>query len=309
MLLILWFHTEVYYTGRDIISYNLYVCNALTVFYFISGYLFFNEKLFSWKHKLHSIYKGLILPYFFFTLLLALPKSLVRDVSLTDIFIDIIIGKGSWFVASLIVCELVMIILGLLKRKSVIYITQIACLLLAYLLIDTNFSIYQNYWNVHSALIGMFFLCLGYEYRVFEKQLECLHHFWVFILVLLLFIATKVYVIWSGASLIVSPVIISSFPLFIADSILGILLLITLFRKIPNISWLNWTGKHSLVYYFFCGAVPTVVALGLNIIHLPFIESQYYRMFIAFLLVYALSSGLVWISYEYLPMLKRKKLT
>lgn len=51
MMAILWFHTEVYYAGSDVIPYVLYVDNVLAVFFFISGYLFKNSKPFDPKKK------------------------------------------------------------------------------------------------------------------------------------------------------------------------------------------------------------------------------------------------------------------
>ena len=47
MLAILLDHTELYYTGGNIIDYNFYVVNALVVFFFLSGYLFFKNEAFS----------------------------------------------------------------------------------------------------------------------------------------------------------------------------------------------------------------------------------------------------------------------
>ena len=39
MLAILLDHTEIYYTGENVIDYNLYVANVLIVFFMLSGYL------------------------------------------------------------------------------------------------------------------------------------------------------------------------------------------------------------------------------------------------------------------------------
>lgn len=52
ILAILLDHTELYATGRNIIPYSLYVVNALTLFFFISGYLFYSQNGFNWRRKL-----------------------------------------------------------------------------------------------------------------------------------------------------------------------------------------------------------------------------------------------------------------
>lgn len=41
MLAILLDHTEIYYTGENVIDYNLYVANVLIVFFILSGYLMY----------------------------------------------------------------------------------------------------------------------------------------------------------------------------------------------------------------------------------------------------------------------------
>ena len=43
MLAILLDHTEIYYTGENVIDYNLYVANVLIVFFILSGYLMYRE--------------------------------------------------------------------------------------------------------------------------------------------------------------------------------------------------------------------------------------------------------------------------
>lgn len=300
MLMILWFHTEMYYAGRDVLPYNLYVANALTTFYFISGYLFYAEKKFSWNRKLHSIFRGIVLPYFFFTIILAIPKALMNDLPIHQVLLKILLGNGSWFVSSLIVAEIAFTFVLIIKSKCIIYIVQITCLFLAYLLTDTNISMRHNYWNFHNALIGMFFLCLGYEYHQHEKCFQIFHRLSQLLLLLIAFITIKIYVIYSGTSLLVEPVNISNYPLFFVDTIIGILLFIAIAKRLSHLPWLIWTGRHSLVYYFFCGAVPMTVAKGLTLLHIPY-NNHYYLIPIAFVLVYIITTAITWLAYHYLP--------
>lgn len=68
MLAILLFHTEVYYGGKDIIPYSLYVEDVLATFFILSGYLFLSrEKSLNLKHKLHSVARFIVVSYLFFT--------------------------------------------------------------------------------------------------------------------------------------------------------------------------------------------------------------------------------------------------
>ncbi len=66
MLAILLDHTEIYYTGINIIDYNAYVVNALTIFFMLSGYLMYKETGFDIRKKMKSIAQTLLLPYFIF---------------------------------------------------------------------------------------------------------------------------------------------------------------------------------------------------------------------------------------------------
>ncbi len=52
MMAILWDHTEIYMSGRNIIPYSIYVTDALVVFFFLSGYLMFKANGFDIKHKI-----------------------------------------------------------------------------------------------------------------------------------------------------------------------------------------------------------------------------------------------------------------
>ena len=110
---ILLFHSEKYYAGEEIIPYPLYVDNAVVVFFFISGYLFYHpEKPFSLRHKLVSVAKGMVVPYFLFTTVIAFPKALVHDdTSLSDTLSLILTGHASWFIAALITAELIFCLL------------------------------------------------------------------------------------------------------------------------------------------------------------------------------------------------------
>lgn len=105
MLAILLDHTEIYYTGGNIIDYNLYVANVLVVFFFLSGYLFHKDSGFSLRSKLISIGRGILMPYFIFTCTLAVPKALAHGSDIANTFLTVLTGEASWFIAALAVAE------------------------------------------------------------------------------------------------------------------------------------------------------------------------------------------------------------
>ena len=103
MIAILLDHTEIYYTGINIIDYNVYVVNALTIFFMLSGYLMYKETGFDIRKKMKSIAQTLLLPYFIFSALISLPKNLVHgnEINIMNICEQIILGQASWFIAAL----------------------------------------------------------------------------------------------------------------------------------------------------------------------------------------------------------------
>ena len=296
--LILWFHTEIYCTGADVVPYDLYVADALCTFYFLSGYLFYNGCLFSLKRKMQSILRSIVVPYFFFTLLLCLPKALFHDISPYSLLLQIVKGNGSWFVSSLITAEVVFSCALWLKKAWVIHMLAAIALTIAMLLTGTDLSAHHNYWNFHNALIGLVFICLGYEYHRHEERFQFLHRTSSLMILLFVFVIIKIYILKSGTSLLIEPVAISNYAVFMLNMLCTLPLAVGLAQRLPAARWLQWTGQRTLVYYFFCGAIPAAVSMFFTI---P--AGQYYLIVIAFIIVYFITSAIVWIFYRYLPFL------
>ena len=94
MIAILLYHTEFYYTGKVLINYSLYVTNVLILFFFVSGYLMYKTD-FDIGKKIKSIFKGLLIPYFCFTTIIAIPKSLAHgtEIEIGSILFQIFLEK------------------------------------------------------------------------------------------------------------------------------------------------------------------------------------------------------------------------
>lgn len=304
MMAILLFHTEVYCTGQGIIPYHLYVTNALIAFFFVSGYLFLSpDKVFSFRRKIATILRKLIIPYFIFTLVLAIPKALVHDdMSFTDVLVSILTGKASWFVATLIIAEIVFaVILHYLQHKEriVFILSTLPYLLIAaaYHFLSTETFASYNLWCWQNALLILPFIYMGYYFRnncqLFEKLTSRK-------VILLLFITVVILKYWeyqNNLFLTMEPIIVSSFFILLLDGVITTLLLVSICKIIPNLLPVTWTGSHSLVYYFFCGAVPTAVSMGLNRIGFVY-NGQYWYIIVAFLLVYLISTLITWVIYR-----------
>src|SRR5574344_1793157 len=163
MLAILLDHTEIYYTDGNIVPYSLYVLNALIIFFAISGYLMFKHEGFALHKKVKSIVHTLIIPYFIYATIIALPKTVVHGNSIDRISMaqDIVMGNASWFVTALVIAEL---IFGLVLWWShggirIIMITSVGCFF------TSTFTVPGNPdfpWNIPNALQAQLFLCGGY---------------------------------------------------------------------------------------------------------------------------------------------------
>ena len=163
---------------------------------------------------------------------------------------------------------------------------------------------HHNYWNFHNAFIGLIFMYLGYEYHQHENRLHILNRLSL-LLLLLNIILIKIYVLRSGISLLIEPVMVNNYPVFLLDTICSILLAVGLFKRLPSIHWLQWIGRHSLVYYFFCGAVPMLVTKLLSMVHFPY--HSYWQIPVVFVFICLIASAIVWISYRFLPFLNHRR--
>ncbi len=299
------------------------------MFFFLSGYLFLKEhQTFNLRRKLISIIRYLLLPYFIFTLIFAFPKAVVHDADIADTFMKILTGDASWFVSTLIVTEfLFSFILWKTKGKTIPLSIVCISLFIVSFVFNNKYHIIStenipNQWNWQSALFILIFLYLGYIYHKYEKYFH-LNTLLYIIPLIILFIIIKIYIYGDNEyQMNMVPFIISNIPLFLSDCILSIIILIQIAKGygFPNIArqpveWrlkviktINWTGSHSLVYYFICGGIPVIVGKIFNII-IPY-NGNYLLIVLAFIIVYALTTAITWIIYRYFPFIvgKSKKL-
>jgi fucose 4-O-acetylase-like acetyltransferase len=306
MMAILWFHTEVYYTDTIITPYAMYVGDVLAVFFFLSGYLMYSDKAFIVRHKLYRILRSLIIPYFFFATIIAFPKSWIHQQQIDIISITkyILLGKASWFIAALIVAQLLFTFsIAIFKHRYVLIILAFITLFLSSY-IGNGFNpadYYNSYdaWYINEAMLGYSIMVLGYIYHQHEERVNKINNLTIITTLLLSVIFIKLYILKTDAQLIFGPIIVSNYLLFIGDIILTTLLLVYFFRLLPTVKLIQWTGRHSLVYYFICGAVPLIVSKIFHII--GFYSNSYFVIFLVFVVVYLFATIITWMIYKYLP--------
>ena len=302
MMLILVFHTEVYYKEYDVTPYYIYVTNAIILFYFISGYLFYRPESFSLKKKLIAIARSLLFPYFIFTSLIAVPKLLVRQeaINLQEIVINIITGRASWFIAALIVGELFFALLLTKTRGKITWLLTdaIACLIIYYVIPFNQ----HNYWQWQDALLAVTFLSAGYIYHQYDNHFNTINKPLYLLIFLLILIIIKVYEYY--VDLPMRNIAIENVPLFLADCIVWLMLVISIISYIPRCKMIEWTGRHCIVYYFLCGGCPLIISIFFNKIGLPY-NNYLYRYLLALIAVYLLATTLTYLIYKYIPFITR----
>ena len=302
MMLILVFHTEVYYKEYDVTPYYIYVTNAIILFYFISGYLFYRPESFNLKKKLNAITRSLLFPYFIFTSLIAVPKLLVRQeaINLQEIVINIITGRASWFIAALIVGELFFALLLTKTRGKITWLLTdaIACLIIYYVIPFNQ----HNYWQWQDALLAVTFLSAGYIYHQYDNHFNTINKPLYSLIFLLILIIIKVYE--YHVDLPMRNIAVENVPLFLADCIVWLMLVISIIRYIPRCKMIEWTGRHCIIYYFLCGGCPLIISIFFNKIGLPY-NNYLYRYLLALIAVYLLATTLTYLIYKYIPFITR----
>ena len=308
MMAILWFHTEVYFIGQQKTPYEMYVGDVLAVFFFLSGYLMYGKPLYI-KQRISNIFSRFFIPYLVFTSLIAIAKAVLihNNTSWKDIVLSIVSGHASWFIAALIISQLLFMLFLWISKGRIFFLSIIAvcCLLLAQFIGNSYepFSLYyeQNLWHLNEALLACFILFTGYLYHKYETLFNSIN---ILLLLSILIIILKIYIINSNAQLIMGPIIVNNYPLFITDLLCVTLWLVLLFKHMPSIKMIQWTGSHSLVYYFLCGAVPFIVSKLFHKTELP--SQSYFSVLIVFCVVYLISTLLTKIIYILWPTLETK---
>ena len=315
MLAIIFDHTEICFTGDNIVPYRMYVPDVLMAFFFLSGYLFYRPEGFRLRHKLHSWLRGVLMPYFIFTSALALPKAWLHGAggSLSDLLLTILTGQGSWFIASLAVAELLFCFLLWLSRAHWRWLAGagLFAVALAYGFGTRRLAFEANWWHVNEAVVALPSLLLGYMAHRFDK-LGTRWRLGLFALLLVLSLPVNVLVASSSwPSVLVGALVLPL--LFLVKNALSVLLLYLLFtisqrdgvrwvEQMPR--WLaamvSWTGRRSIVYYFFSSGIPTALTAVFSRLGYTY-RGCYAEVLVVFLLNFLLITFVTWAIYRYLP--------
>lgn len=93
IIFVVLYHTQVYYANQSEASF-IYTPFFLTLFFFISGFLSYSQKKIDIRKELTSITRSLLLPYFIFTTIIWLPKTIYygNKLDFMSYFVDVLEG-------------------------------------------------------------------------------------------------------------------------------------------------------------------------------------------------------------------------
>ena len=279
-------HSEIYCGTTIGVLRNVYLPLFVPAFFFISGYLIFRKQLSEplislgvkeWYKSelgggksliLNIIYK-IAVPSVMFASLIYLPKKLLRGdtFELASFCFETIGGCSMWFTNALVLAELAIIVLLLTRIKNVwFYVgTGVLVATIGFVAFESGVTLLGNPnfpWFWKSSMAAVFYLTLGGLYGRYEKPVEkILNNRLIMWSVAILYICYCIFDfrVYNGG-LDKSPLTIGSSIL----SIVGIIILICLCKKVTPTDFINYWGRYTIGLYFMCGAIPNTVAIILT---------------------------------------------
>lgn len=263
MCCVYFYHSEN--SGMENLEYSYFFRPFfLEFFFFISGYLMLIPgKRLDIKHKLNSILSKMIWPYFVFTTIIWVPKMIKhgRDIDIASYFVDVFGGTASWFIAALIVAELMILLLSCFLKDTRQYLIVGILTFAAAMVLKIYFPEPQP-WYYKSGMMGILFMSIGGCYRYYQDKLE---HFFTWRNCIVAFCVYSAITLADYNTFRYTPstceVSYKCIPLGLIENITGICFMLLLVKKMPSCSWFDYIGKNSLPFYFLSGACPTFASL------------------------------------------------
>lgn len=212
------------------------------------------------------LYK-IVIPTILFSIITFFPKLLLRggDLSLSDGVEASVLGETYWFTCALAVSEFLIFFVLLARVKSIwsFLLFGITTFIISLLFVRYEVYFFNNAsapWYYKSGLVATLFLAFGGLYWKYEDVIDGLVKKYPILIGLLV-------VIYTTITLCFSDILDTS----ITDgtmNMLGLLMMLVstyiviyICKLLPNNSYVAYIGRHSIGFYFFCGAIPNIFAL------------------------------------------------
>lgn len=160
-------------------------------------------------------------------------------------------------------------------------------------------------WQLDNSMQALLFLCIGYTYHRYEKVFNPINHPIYITLLLILLVCIKIAEQVIEVNMMIWYIDINNYAFFLLDALICSLCFIHLCKRLPVCKYIEWTGEHSLVYYFLCGGVPLIVSKLLTKVGLVY-QGNYLYVMTAFVTVYIVTTTITWLIYRYLPFMVGK---
>lgn len=265
ILFVLYYHSEHYFYNIPIISL-FWIPFFMTCFFFMSGFVFHTKNEFNIQHKIKNIVCKLIWSYITFTSIILIPKALVRGYSIKEGFMSIIMGEASWYVAALIVAEIILCILFLKKWKQhELFIILIALLLCSIFL--NRITEYEP-WYFIRGISGAAYMILGHLFFLNKEKFYGIIKFKYLLLSISSYVFIRYFMFLYDDNFINNE---NSLPwdfsintfTFIIESIIGIIMCYIFFNLFSN-KYITYAGKNSLIYYYLNGGIILLLSIIFN---------------------------------------------
>lgn len=326
MFLVVLYHSEVYYGFGHSWSW-VFEPFFLSGFFFISGYLFTRDiAKVDFMSKLKQVCRVIIVPYFIFMIVMALPKIVLGHSNAQQILIDIVMLRASWFVIAIAVMQLLYAaILYIRPSVTSIVVTTAFMFLIGYAfvvmyrdcqqwLVETPWLYSDDLPNrlpacLNLALVQSPFFALGILFRYFEASIpKYVLEGKILIMNVLMYIVLYIWIDHSyiGSSMCVVMDQYNNILLIFLIGLIGIWALMCISNRIQNWKLLNYIGKYSILFYFLNGA--TLIFVSALIKKAEFMDpDNYFNQFLVAVIATAVMFPCVWFINKYLPLLSGSK--
>lgn len=257
IFLVYLYHCEFYFGVNTYQMSKWYIPFFMAIFFFVSGYLFFfPNKIINIKAKLKSLLNKQLWPYFVFCSIIYIPKILFRGGTLSfgEFASEVLTGSASWFIAALIVLQIIVLIFWNIIRSPIAWGGVSLILSIMMMFFDNEGG--QSFWYWKSSVAALPFFALGGIFHYYEEYLMKYINFFSGLLFLILYI---IILVFFDAYVNIGQAVCNQYILGLVNSILGTLAVISLFYRMPKTQIYTFIGQNTLPFYFVSGGCPLVV--------------------------------------------------
>ena len=277
-------HSEFYCNCNIGVIRNLYLPFFVNTFFFLSGYLllkkqlspfYINASLKEWwnmpeggRTLLQNILFRIVLPTVIFAVILYIPKIIIRggNLLLKDMVRETIVDGTYWFTCALAISEVLFLCALLFRIKKIWFYLcfSVILALVAQILVWHKIYFFNDDsmpWYYKSGFTACVFLVIGGIYNKYETLID--NYFKPIICLILIVPCTYILLFhFSSIQCVISRGALD-IPGFFVDIVL-IYVFIRISKVLRGGKLFNYIGRHSIGFYFFCGAIPNAVWVVMN---------------------------------------------